>query len=104
MPDLDKLERLVTLACRERWQTGSRVRSCPLQVEEQLASVSGFRRTGVSPVIPNPEPEPLSQHDEAQGAEKHVQVISLLTQLYHLHIQLPACEAHKARGCADNMA
>jgi len=52
MPDLDKLERLV---------------------EEQLASVSGFRRTGVSPVMPNPQPEPPSQSEESQGGEKHVQ-------------------------------
>eukprot|EP00656_Telonema_subtile_P022633 TRINITY_DN2383_c0_g1_i2.p1 TRINITY_DN2383_c0_g1~~TRINITY_DN2383_c0_g1_i2.p1 ORF type:complete len:371 (-),score=49.50 TRINITY_DN2383_c0_g1_i2:64-1176(-) len=52
MPDLDKLERLVA---------------------EQLASVSGFCRTGVSPVLPCPQPEAAAPGETSQGGEKPVQ-------------------------------
>eukprot|EP00658_Telonema_sp_P-2_P017667 TRINITY_DN16884_c0_g1_i1.p1 TRINITY_DN16884_c0_g1~~TRINITY_DN16884_c0_g1_i1.p1 ORF type:complete len:420 (-),score=87.47 TRINITY_DN16884_c0_g1_i1:536-1795(-) len=63
MPDLDKLERLVA---------------------EQLASVSGFRRTGLSPVLPNPAPEAPAQSEEALGSEKHVQEYMSVDQHFNL--------------------
>lgn len=63
MPDLDKLERLVA---------------------EQLASVSGFRRTGVSPVLPSPVPQVPPPGEETHGCDKHVQAYMGLEDHFQL--------------------